>query len=89
MHGNSILDIILIPMLLPEIIIKAILIPIPGMLIRPHSPWLLPGAFWIRIFEWMEKKLDSETADAAHLSAERKAECPDYDEERDRDCVVC
>jgi len=86
MYRNNILHIMLIPMLLPEVIIKPILIPLLRMPIRPYPPRLPRRALWVRIFERVDEEFERKAADAADARAQREAERADYDEDGDGDC---
>jgi hypothetical protein len=72
-HRNHILDILFIPMLLPEIIIERIFVPLPGVPVRSQFPRLIAGPLRVRILEGVEEELYGKAADPADPGAEGEA----------------
>lgn len=89
MHRNHILDIMSIPMLLPEIIIERVFVPLPSGPVPSHFPRLIAGPLWVGILERVEEELYGKAADPADPGAECEAEGPAYDKHGDGDCVMC
>jgi hypothetical protein len=73
MHRNHILDIMSIPMLLPEIIIERVFVPLPSVPVPSHFPRLIAGPLWVRILERVEEELYGKAADPADPGAECEA----------------